>query len=88
MVPGEPGLWRERLVTTKNSGMKMVATKVAMIMPPNTPLPIDRRALAPAPLENTSATTPSTNASEVMMIGRKRSRAACSAASTGCMPSR
>ena len=61
--------------------------KVAASMPPNTPVPIERRAAAPAPVANTSGTTPSTNASEVITIGRKRRRAASTAASSALMPS-
>ena len=51
-----------------------------------TPLPIDCLAAAPAPEENTSGNTPSMKASEVMTMGRKRSRATSSAASIGCLP--
>jgi hypothetical protein len=65
----------------------MVAIKVAAIIPPKTPVPIDWRAAAPAPLALTSGKTPSTKASEVMMIGRKRRRAASSAASLALIPS-
>jgi multidrug efflux pump subunit AcrB len=68
-------------LAAKNSGMKSVATKVAMIMPPSTPVPMERRAAAPAPEATTSGTTPRQNASEVMTIGRKRMRAAFTAAS-------
>ena len=60
--------------------------KVAASIPPTTPVPIERRAAAPAPVDTISGITPSTKASEVMMIGRKRRRAACSAASTGDLP--
>src|SRR5271169_4536218 len=56
-------------------------------MPLNTAIPIERRALAPAPVANTSGTTPRIKANEVMRIGRKRSRAASTAASTISMPS-
>ena len=55
-------------------------------MPPNTPVPIDWRAAAPAPVAITSGTTPSTNASEVITIGRNRSRAASAAASAAVLP--
>src|SRR5205807_5422522 len=75
-----------RVRSTKNSGIKMVAMKVAASIPPNTPVPIERRAAAPAPVASTSGTTPSTNASEVITMGRKRKRAASSAASTGDNP--
>ena len=50
-------------------------------MPLETAMPIDRRALAPAPLASTSGSTPRMNANEVIRIGRKRSRAASTAAS-------
>src|SRR6185369_9341147 len=76
-----------RSTNTKKSGTNTVATNVAMIMPPNTPVPIDCRAAAPAPVATTSGTTPSTKASEVMTIGRKRRRAASLAASIGDLPS-
>ena len=73
---------------TKNSGTNTVAMKVAASMPPNTPVPIERRAAAPAPLANTRGVTPSTKASEVMTMGRKRRRAALRAASMGDMPAK
>ncbi|MNC59873.1 hypothetical protein D3C75_1097110 [compost metagenome] len=44
------------------------------------------RASAPAPLARISGITPRMKANEVMMIGRKRNRAAASAASTGPLP--
>ena len=50
-------------------------------MPPNTAVPSDLRALAPAPVANTSGSTPRMNANEVIRIGRNRSRAASTAAS-------
>ena len=65
-----------RATTTKKSGTKIVAMKVAASMPPTTPVPIERRAPAPAPVASISGSTPSTKASEVITIGRKRSRAA------------
>lgn len=37
----------------KNIGMKIVAIKVAASIPPNTPVPIERRAADPAPVEMT-----------------------------------
>src|SRR4029079_9637662 len=58
--------FRRRVRSTKNSGMKMVATNVAISMPPKTPVPIERLAAAPAPVASTSGKTPSMNASEVM----------------------
>ena len=45
-------------------------------MPPMTPVPVEWRAPAPAPVEIASGSTPRMNASEVIRIGRKRSRAA------------
>ena len=63
--------------------MKKIARKVAASMPPMTPVPTESRAPAPAPLENASGATPRMNASEVIRIGRKRSRAASSAAARG-----
>ena len=57
-------------------------------MPPNTPVPIDWRAPAPAPVALTSGNTPSTKASEVMMMGRSRNRAASMAASAALRPLR
>src|SRR5262249_46506630 len=77
-----------RATMVKKSGMKIVAMKVAASMPPTTPVPIERRAPAPAPVAIMSGITPSTKASEVITIGRKRSRAAFSAASTALLPSR
>ena len=46
-------------------------------------MPIACRISAPAPLENTSGSTPRMKANEVMRIGRSRMRQASSAASTG-----
>ena len=40
------------------------------------PVPIERRAAAPAPVASASGSTPSTKASEVITIGRNRRRAA------------
>jgi hypothetical protein len=55
-------------------------------MPLNTVMPIERRALAPAPVANTSGSTPRMKANEVMMIGRKRTRAAAITASAASAP--
>ena len=49
-------------------------------MPLNTAMPIDLRALAPAPVATTSGATPRMNANDVIRIGRKRARAASTAA--------
>ena len=51
-------------------------------MPLNTVMPIDLRALAPAPVAITSGATPRMKANEVIRIGRNRARAASTAAST------
>ena len=56
-------------------------------MPPNTAMPIERRAAAPAPVARTSGSTPRMKANEVMTIGRNRSRAASTAASRIGLPS-
>ena len=56
-------------------------------MPLNTVMPIDLRALAPAPLAITSGTTPRMKANDVMRIGRKRACAASTAASRMGLPS-
>ena len=50
-------------------------------MPLNTAMPIDCRALAPAPVASTRGTTLRMKANEVMTIGRNRARAASTAAS-------
>src|SRR6185436_17492430 len=71
----------------KNIGTKKIARNVAAIMPPITPVPAEWRAPAPAPLEKTSGITPRINASEVIRIGRKRSRAASTAAAEADNPS-
>ena len=52
-----------------------------------TPVPVECRAPAPAPVEIASGSTPRMNASEVIRIGRKRSRAASIAAADGDSPS-
>ena len=60
--------------------------KVATSMPPKTPVPMLWRAAAPAPVAMTNGTTPSTKASEVITMGRKRRRAASLAASAALLP--
>src|SRR5262249_24986318 len=77
-----------RATTTKKSGTKIVAMKVAASIPPTTPVPMERRAPAPAPVAIMSGSTPRTKASEGITMGRKRSRAALSAASAALLPSR
>src|SRR5207237_10769842 len=64
-----PIFWR-RAKSTKKSGTKSVATKVAISMPPTTPVPMERRAADPAPVATDRDITPKTNASEVITIGR------------------
>ena len=56
-------------------------------MPLNTVMPIDLRALAPAPVATTSGATPRMKANDVIRIGRRRSRAASTAASRIALPS-
>src|SRR5215813_2043459 len=50
----------------------MSPNAVTPIMPENTAVPSARRSSAPAPIATTSGNTPSTKASDVMMIGRSR----------------
>ena len=71
----------------KNNGINIVATNVANIIPPKTPVPILRRAAAPAPVAITNGTIPNTNAIDVMTIGLKRILAASSAACATGIPS-
>ena len=74
-------LWLMVSSAQKNIGMKKIAITVAPSMPPITPVPSDCRLLAEAPVAMASGTQPRMKASEVMMIGRSRSRAASTAAS-------
>ena len=74
------------MITRKNSGTKKIARNVAASMPPMTPVPIECRAPAPAPVEIASGSTPRMNASDVIRIGRKRSRAASIAAADARHP--
>src|SRR5438309_3068937 len=60
-----------RCITAKNGGTNSTAKQVDAIIPVNTVMPIDTRALAPAPLASTSGTTPRMKASDVITIGRK-----------------
>ena len=71
----------------EKSGTKKMARNVAANIPPNTPVPMEFRLAAPAPEAITNGNTPRIKAMEVMMIGRNRSRAASSAASTNGLPS-
>src|SRR5690554_2547797 len=74
------------LTTTKKTGTKYTASTVAAIIPPITPVPTAWLLPALAPLASASGKTPRVKASEVMMIGRKRRRAASMAAATKLMP--
>ena len=55
-------------------------------MPPITPVPMSFWLPAPAPVEMASGETPAMKASEVIRIGRRRSRAASIAAASGAAP--
>jgi len=66
--------------------MKKIPNAVAASIPPATPVPTAMRLAAPAPRATSRGTMPSTNASDVMMIGRSRSRTAASVASTVLLP--
>jgi len=61
--------------------VKIRPKKVTPSMPKNTAVPSDWRISAPAPKLTTSGTTPRMKASEVMRMGRRRVRAALTAAS-------
>src|SRR3984893_5038326 len=65
-----------RWITTKNVGTNSTARQVDASMPENTVMPIDLRALAPAPVASTSGTTPRMKANDGIRIGRNRDRAA------------
>ena len=71
----------------KLPGMRKTPMKVATSMPKKTAVPMTFCAPAPAPLAVISGTTPRMNANAVIRIGRKRSRADSSAASSTGMPS-
>ncbi len=60
---------------------------VAAIMPPATPVPTAMRLAAPAPRATSSGTIPSTKASEVMIMGRRRNFTAAIVASKVLLPS-
>src|SRR6185295_7668324 len=72
--------------STKKTGTKKIASKVPVTVPPTMPVPIDTRLLAPAPVDTASGITPATNARDVITIGRSRSRAPVTAASTRLAP--
>ena len=69
-----------RCSTTKIDGTNATVSSVEPSMPVSTAMPIDFCALAPAPLASTSGTTPRMKANDVIRIGRKRERAASTAA--------
>jgi hypothetical protein len=75
------------VISLKNIGTKKMARKVAASMPPITPVPAETRAPAPAPVDSASGSTPRMKASEVIRIGRKRRRAASTAAAEADRPS-
>ena len=59
---------------------------VADNMPHSTVMPMDTREAAPAPEAVTNGTTPRINAKDVMMMGRRRSLAAPTAAVIASSP--
>lgn len=61
-------------------------TVMATSMPKKTPVPIPWRLAEPGPEAKTSGSMPRMKASEVITMGRKRSRAAVSAAETTSRP--
>ncbi|MCY1372613.1 hypothetical protein D9M69_598330 [compost metagenome] len=65
-----------------------MASTVAVMMPPSTPVPIAAWAPEAAPVASASGSTPTPKASEVITMGRSRSRAASSVADTRPWPSR
>src|SRR5271170_59648 len=75
-----------RCIMTHSVGIKKTPRIVPPSIPPNTAVPMDCRAAAPAPLATTNGTTPRINAKEVIRIGRKRSFAASTAASVTVFP--
>ena len=72
---------------TKNEGTKTTARQVEASMPLATAMPSDCRDAAPAPVARISGTTPRIKVKDVMRIGRKRRRAASTAASRMERPS-
>ena len=62
-------------------------TKVAIVMPKTTAVPMTPRDAAPEPFASINGTQPRMNANEVIRIGRRRSLAPSSAASTIDLPS-
>src|SRR5262249_55561145 len=85
--PAAPRRRPSRSTKAKLPGMRKTPKAVAMSIPQNTAVPMTFWAPAPAPLARINGTTPRMNAKAVMRIGRKRSRADSSAASSIGMPS-
>ena len=75
-----------RSTVTKSAGMKKIPRSVAADIPATTTVPSIRRAAAPAPEAIQSGTHPKMNANDVIKIGRSRSLAPSSAASTIDLP--
>ncbi len=71
----------------KKIGTNTKARRVALIIPPNTPVPIAFWVSELAPLAKTKGITPHVNAKEVIKIGRKRNFAASTVALTKLIPS-
>ena len=67
---------------TKKRGTKNTARKVAVVMPATTLWPMDRRPAAPAPTLRARGSAPRIVLMAVMSTGRRRMRAAATAAST------
>src|SRR5665213_202205 len=57
----------KRCTTTKKVGTNSTARQVEAIIPENTVMPIDLRALAPAPLATTSGATPRMKAKDCLL---------------------
>ena len=86
-VLADPRRGHERRRTrVKNTGTKKTPISVDDNMPPSTPMPMAFCAPEPAPVASASGSTPSMKASEVMMIGRIRMRAACRTPRPGPCP--
>src|SRR5215467_7819793 len=71
----------------KKAGVKRRPKQVTPNIPNNTAVPSDCRISAPAPVATASGATPKMKAREVIRIGRRRVRAACTAASLEATPS-
>ena len=75
------------MIQRKKKGTNNGATRVATSIPPMTLVPMAWRLAAPAPVLTARGTQPRMKASEVITMGRKRRRAASSAACTASLPS-